>query len=438
MSGHMRDWRFIATLLVALFHALRLYAPADVRLKPGEVWIEIPEVQSRVEPNSFVILPARAINYLQLHIGKVAGNVAYGSIHTKINTEAANTIMTLIGTSDGLLGRLDLGKHAGFTLTPGRNSVEVEYKDAYERVHYASFLIQIGGGLPTSRFQVAGAPASLKGERYAVVIGISKYQNAGSGITNLRYADRDAQAFRDFIQSPQGGKLPTDHVMALFNEDATVQNVRSAFYTFLTKARPQDMVVLYLAGHGAPDPNDSRNLYFLTYDTQLNDMGGTAFPMWQLQDVLTRALKTKHVIAFNDSCHAYGVSGERNGIVKQNNLVNQYLEKSVVESGGVIISSSDVSELSQEDEKWGGGHGVFTYYLLKGLEGSGDSNKDGTVTAAEIYGYVERGVREATGGQQNPRAHIPETAQNLSLSGFATPAALHRYPQVIASSTRPH
>lgn len=417
MSSRMRQrGAFLAAVLAVLVSPL--HAPADARLKPGEVWLEIPELQTRVEPNSFVTLPIQTITYLQLHISKIAGDIGYGSVHTKINTEAANTVMTLTGTSDGLLGKLDLGKHAGFTLVPGRNSLEVEYKDAYERIHYASFLLQIGGGPPAPKLQLAGPAAGLKGERYAVIIGVSKYQNSGNGIANLRYADRDAQGFRDFIESPQGGNLAKDHVMALFNEDATVQNVRSALYTFLTRARPQDMVILYLAGHGAPDPNDSRNLYFLTYDTQLDDMGGTALPMWQLQDVFAHALKTKHVVAFNDSCHAFGVSGQRYGIVKQNNLVNQYVEKSVSEGGGVIISSSDISELSAEDEKWGGGHGVFTYYLLKGLQGAADSNKDGTVTAAEIFNYVERSVHDATAGNQNPRANIPELAQNLPLSGL--------------------
>src|SRR5207248_1667065 len=83
--------------------------------------------------------------------------------------------------------------------------------------------------------------------------------------------------------------------------------------------QPQDQVVLYIAGHGAPDPNDPRNLYLLTYDTKLDDMGGTAFPMWQLQDVFTRVLKAKRVITFADTCHSYGFSGERRG-KKSNNV----------------------------------------------------------------------------------------------------------------------
>src|SRR5665213_3040593 len=88
-------------------------------------------------------------------------------------------------------------------------------------------------------------------------------------------------------------------------------------------------VVIYIAGHGAPDPIDPRNLYLLAADAKPDDMGGTAFPMWQLQDVFERVLKAKRVITFADTCHSYGFSGARAGAGQRraNNLVNQYLQR---------------------------------------------------------------------------------------------------------------
>jgi len=390
--------------------------------KLAEMWLEIPELQRQVEANGSAVLPRGHISSLQLHINGQPGQINYGSIHTKVNTEAANDITTIRSTAEGFLCNLDLGHRGGFEIGPGRNSVEVDYIDRYQRVHYASFLLQIGEQSPASRgIPMPKASASLGkigGEKYAVIVGISKYQNAGAGLTNLKYADRDAKSFRDFLQSPAGGSFHSENILALFNEDATSQNVRSALFTFLTKPRPQDLVVMYFAGHGAPDPNDSRNLYLLTYDTQPENMGGTAFLMSELQDVFTRILKAKQVISFNDSCHSYGISGERFGVKKQNNLVNQYLEHYASQAERAVITASDVSELSFEDEKWGGGHGVFTYFLLKGLQGEADSNKDGTVTAGELFSYLSDRVSKSTGGQQNPRA-VPGLAQNLPLSGIA-------------------
>jgi uncharacterized caspase-like protein len=239
-----------------------------------------------------------------------------------------------------------------------------------------------------------------------VVIGISKYDQSGASIPNLKYADQDAMSFLEFLKSPAGGALADDSVTLLLNEQATTKNIRHALFTFLTTAQPQDTVVIYIAGHGAPDPHDPRNLYLITADTNPEDMGGTAFPMWQMQDVYDRVLKAKKVVTVADTCHSYGFSGARAEDTGKNgsNLINQYLERYAAKGERAVITASDISESSFEDAQWGNGHGVFTYFLLKGLKGEADKNHDGVVTAGELFAYVQRMVPQATNGKQNPRA----------------------------------
>ena len=197
----------------------------------------------------------------------------------------------------------------------------------------------------------------------------------------------------------------------LLNEQATTENIRHALFTFLTAAQPQDTVVIYIAGHGAPDPHDPRNLYLMTADTKPEDMGGTAFPMWQMQDVYERVLKAKKVITLADTCHSYGFSGARaeDAGQKGSNLINQYLERYAAKGERAVITASDISESSYEDVQWGDGHGVFTYFLLKGLNGEADKNHDGVVTAGELFAYLQHAVpkppmgsriREPWGGWQ--------------------------------------
>src|SRR5579872_489415 len=390
-------------------------------LKASEMWLEIPEMQGRVEANSAVVLdalPPSGISRMRVHIDKQPIDASYGDIHTKINTEATDDITSKRAVAEGIMCEMDLAHWgSGFRLSPGRNSVEAYYVDRYKRVHYASFLVQFADpNVARIRRPVTAPPEKIGGDKYAVIVGISKYKNGGAGLTNLKYASRDALAFRDYLESPAGGSFPKENVLTLFEGDATSQNLRSALFTFLTKPRPQDLVVIYFAGHGAPDPNDSRNLYLLTYDTQPDDMGGTAFLMSDLQDVFDRILKAKHVITLIDSCHSYGISGER-FVSKQNNLSNQYLERYASKADRAVITASDVSELSLEGEQWGGGHGVFTYFVLKGLQNNeADANKDGTVTAGELFSYLTVQVPQATNHQQNPRA-VPGLAQNLPLNG---------------------
>jgi hypothetical protein len=397
-------------------------------LKPGEIWLEIPETQTRVEANTTAEISTAPLTYLKLHIAKQSSDIDYGSIHTRINTEAADTLMTTTGTEDGILCNLDLKHHGGFQLTPGRNSLEISYLDHFNRLHYASFLVDRGTARPSRNLLATGPPVKLGGQKYAVVVGVARYKNAGAGLRDLRYADKDAQDFRDFLESPAGGGFPKENILTLLNEDATSDALRSALFTFLSKPHPDDLVVIYLAGHGSPDPNDSRNLYFLTYDTEVDNMGGTAFLMSELGEVFDRVLKAKRVITFVDSCHSFGVSGARNLGVPQNNLVNQYVQRFASNGERAVLTASDTSELSYEDEKWGGGHGVFTYYLLKGLTHDADSNHDGTVTVAELSNYLRQKVTTDTDGKQNPQAivgndgNIPVSTVGRQLAKLALPA----------------
>jgi len=377
----------------------------------------------QMEPNSAAIISSPDFDQVLIHINRRPGQVNYGTIFSKVNTESANIVMTTTSTTDGILCKLDLVHRAGFRIHPGRNSIEVSYSDQMERVHYASFLLEAAspGGKPGSRGMTVTPrapilPERAAAEKFAVVVGISHYANASSDFSNLRYADEDAKSMRDFLLSPEGGSFPKANMKVLLNEQATSQNIRSAFFTFLTQAQPEDEVVIYVAGHGAPDPNDPRNLYFLTYDTKLDDMGGTAFPMFQMQDVFSRVLKAKRVITFADTCHSYGFSGERDRKKKSNNLFNQYVARYANEADRAVITASDISQLSEESEQWGGGHGVFTYYLLKGLKGDADLNKDGTVTAGELFAYVHDNVEKATSGSQSPMA-LPGLAEHIPLSG---------------------
>src|SRR5258706_356683 len=80
------------------------------------------------------------------------------------------------------------------------------------------------------------------------------------------------------------------------------------------------------------------------------------------------------------------------------------------------LTASRDRERSFESKDWGGGHGIFTYYVVKGLEGAADENGDGVVTADELADYARRNVREATKGQQNPTSDRGSFDPNMLLA----------------------
>ncbi len=387
-------------------------------------WLELPEPGVRVEANESAEVAAKpaSIKKLVLHIPAGGSHINYGTIHAKVNTEAADVAMKSASGSDGISLTVDLEGAGGFPMTTGRNSVELEYQDQFGRVRYGSFLLDFAktgsGTRGVTIVPPARAPEKRSGRLFAVVIGVSHFMANGHQAGDLKYADRDAQAVYDFFRSPAGGAVNESDSLLLLNEQATATAVRHALFTFLTRPQEQDTVVIYLAGHGAPDPNDPRNLYFLTTDAQVNDMGATAFPMYEMQEVFARTLKARKVLTFADTCHGYGFTGEREAAAKGNNLINQYIEHYAGEGQRAVITASDISEPSFEDAKWGNGHGVFTYFLLKGLEGDADRNHDGVVTAGELFAYLRQNVAEATGGHQNPRA-MEGLASALTVSNVA-------------------
>lgn len=252
------------------------------------------------------------------------------------------------------------------------------------------------------------APAQPILRRWALVIGISKYRD--SEVPRLEFASADATAFHQWLVSPTGGAYEPAHVKLLCDEQATGTAIRDALFNWLKQPIEEDLVTIYYAGHGSPEsPDNLKNLFLLPYDVDYSRIGSTGFPMWDIETSLKRFIRAKRVVIIADACHAAGV-GQQFDIarragrgMKVNPVGKGFSDLSSVGDSVCVLSAADASQYSQEGERWGGGHGVFTHYLLQGLDGKGDTNGDGTVTVGELIPYVSEQVRRATGSAQCPR-----------------------------------
>ncbi len=245
------------------------------------------------------------------------------------------------------------------------------------------------------------------GQKWAVVIGISKYRD--SRIAGLRYAANDARAFHDWLVSGQGGRYAPSHVKLLLDSEATAQNIRQALFNWLRQALEEDMVMIYFAGHGSPESPDSlNNLFLLPFDASYADIASTGFPMWDIETAFKRFIKARKVVVIADACHSGGV-GQSFDIARRTsrgveiNPIGSGLQNLTQAGDGIaVISASDDKQFSQEGRQWGGGHGVFTYYLLKGLRGEADYNRDTHITLGELIPYLSEKVRRETHNAQSP------------------------------------
>ena len=313
------------------------------------------------------------------------------------------------------------GHRAIVTPSPESNVVDFTlYLPMVEGLDEASFVAAPNDGSPIflsrsldlflpdeledSAVELANRRIESGGERWAVVVGISSYED--TAIPGLRFAHRDAEALQDLLLSEVAGMggYDRDNVILLTNEEATFRNIRTALRGFLTSATEQDQVMFYFAGHGVRDPARPEDYYFLTHDTELDNLAGTALPMSDLEQAL-QSLEYRDLILIADACHSGDMTTQvafrdAFGYNDINDIFRERFQES--RGGEVVFTAGEGRDLSQEGERWGGGHGVFTYHLLEGMRGAADTSGDGIVYLGELMEYVRDQVRRDTRNAQNP------------------------------------
>ena len=253
-------------------------------------------------------------------------------------------------------------------------------------------------------------PAPQIPRSYAVIIGIGQYQNVKQ---NLLYSERDAESMFTILISLEGGNFPAQNVHRLIGPKATLANIRHELEEWLpSETKDDDRVLIYFAGHGFV--KDGKG-YLAPYDIRLDNIEATGYPMDRLGEVFGRRIEGKWKVLLTDACHSGAITPEASATLNHGFIE---LNKSVF-----VLSASRDREQSFESPDWGGGHGVFTYYVERGLSGSADENRDGIVTADELAEYVRTNVRRETNNQQTPNsergsfdpqmllAYVPENAR---------------------------
>jgi hypothetical protein len=222
-----------------------------------------------------------------------------------------------------------------------------------------------------------------KGKLWVVLVGVGRYPN----MPDLKYTDGDAYELYSFFKSPIGGALPDNQIIILVDEEATRRQVLDKLTDFANKAGKNDMLIFFFSGHGIsgsflPHDYDKENVV-LKHDEILN--------------ILEKSeARSKVVIA--DACHSG--SFMEGGQSHEEFLDDYYGGFSDSEDRILLLLSSTAGESSVESN--GLRQGVFSHFLISGLKGDADSNRDTNITIEEIYDYVYMNVRQFTRDRQTP------------------------------------
>ncbi len=217
------------------------------------------------------------------------------------------------------------------------------------------------------------------GQKWALVVGISKFQPK-VGADPLHFAANDAGAFASLLADPKVGRFAEDHVFRLLNEEATTPAIKAKLNTIATKAKSDDIVVVYISTHGSSRSDDLRQVsYLYTYDTNVtsrDQVFGTALPMVEVSGIISTRCAAQRTVVMFDTCHS-GAGADAQA------LSAAEFDRLRAGAGRYILSSCKDQERSYEEN----GHGFFTASLIDTL-----SANRGCIRLNDLFSRVERDV----------------------------------------------
>ncbi|MCX5853684.1 MAG: caspase family protein [Deltaproteobacteria bacterium] len=233
---------------------------------------------------------------------------------------------------------------------------------------------------------------------YAIVIGIENYRQK---LPKADFAVGDAKLVSEYLSKVMG--YPEENVVTLLNDHATHIDLVKYFEKWLpNNVETGGTVFVYYSGHGAPNTKTG-DAYLVPYDGDPSFIEQTGYPLKKLYKSLNK-LQAKEIIVALDSC--FSGAGGRSVIAKGARPLVMNLQSNMILSKNmtVLSASSGDQTSSTYDEK---GHGLFTYFMLKGIKNEDVVKPDGSIKMDDLFGYikpqVERIARKQYNNEQTPQ-----------------------------------
>ncbi len=246
-------------------------------------------------------------------------------------------------------------------------------------------------------------------KRWGVVIGIENYRN----VSSVRFARRDAEYMKDYFVSVLG--IAEENIYVAIDEDASLGTLKSIFDEsgWLSKnaGRQDNEVFIYFSGHGVPAP-DGKDAYLLPYDGNPNYAANSAYDLDLLYRNLNK-MESQHITFFLDSCFS-GANRENEIILADARPVFIAFNPKAKGSNLSVFSASGGSQISSSYAQMQ--HGLFSYFLMKGLGGEADLNNDNKITQAELDTYLKDKVSvqaRRMGREQDPELQSSDPARTI-------------------------
>ncbi len=240
-----------------------------------------------------------------------------------------------------------------------------------------------------SQVEVFSANSSRNSTCHILAVGINEYENPKMA---LNYARPDAESFSNLIDDTGVSLFKDIKLHTLFDNQASKENIIKKLEELSTGVDPEDVFIFYYAGHGSMVDN---NFYFIpTESLRLYDVSSlkkNAIEASELQFYLKNIKALKQLIVM-DACQ----SGGSIELLASRGAAEEKAIAQLSRSAGIhVMASAGSEQFATEFAELG--HGLFTYVLIRGLQGEADgAPKDGKVTIYELKSYLDDQVPELT------------------------------------------
>lgn len=233
--------------------------------------------------------------------------------------------------------------------------------------------------------------ATLKKNAYAIVIGVENYRQ---NLPKADFALNDARLVSEYLIKVMG--YPEENVVTLANEHAALGDFVKYFERWLpNNVEKSGTVFIYYSGHGAPNPKTA-DAYLVPYDGDPSFIAETGYPLTRLYESLAR-LEAKEIIVVLDSCFSGG--GGRSVLAKGTKPLVMTMNRPAIQKNISVMTASSGQQIgSVYAEK---GHGLFTYFLLKGINNEDVVKPDGSIKIDDLFGYIKPRVESIARKQFN-------------------------------------
>jgi len=225
----------------------------------------------------------------------------------------------------------------------------------------------------------------MKEKRYAICIGCNNYPKDPERLPTLKCAENDAKELKEILADPKRGNF--DDIKLFTNEPH--YDILPAIEKLLSSAKKDNLILIYYSGHGRLD--NRNRLCLATSSTEVTALATTSLPVARLKEFIDDCSATK-IVWILDCCYSGAVDKAFKG-----GDVDSALQIAAGGKGKYIITASTGIQVAHEKEQEP--HSVFTKYLLEGLMGEADLNRDGIITIEGLFRYVHKQVTDE-GGQE--------------------------------------